>query len=112
MKRLFVVAILLVSLGLPCSAFSELTHSDIEKVREVIKSENAIIQSEMTALKLRLVQKIQESENRLQSELNTQLSARMNDFTLIFGITAGGFWGLFLAICNAYSSQCFEGARK
>ncbi len=91
MKRLFVVAILLVSLGLPCSAFSELTHSDIQKIREVVKTENAIIHSEMTALELRLTQKIQESENRLRSELNDQLSTRLNDFTLIFGITAGAF---------------------
>ena len=108
MKRLFVVAILFV---LPCSAFSELTPSDIDKIREVIKevikSENAIIHSEMTALELRLVQKIQESENRLRSELNTQLSARMNDFTLIFGITAGGFFLLFatLIVANALKGR-------
>lgn len=61
------------------SVHSQLTDKNLEQIREIVKSENAIIQAEMTALELRLTQKIQESGNRLRSELNEHLNARMKD---------------------------------
>ena len=95
MKLLWISATLLM---LSTPAFSELTNEDIDKIREVIKQENAVIQSEMVQLELRITQKIQESENRLRSELNTQLNARMKDFTIVLGMTSGGFFLLFASV--------------
>ncbi|MYE89085.1 hypothetical protein F4X33_08845 [Candidatus Poribacteria bacterium] len=95
MKLLWITATLLI---LSTPAFSELTNEDIDKIREVIKQENAVIQSEMVQLELRITQKIQESENRLRSELNAQLNARMGDFTIVFTVTSGGFFILFATI--------------
>ena len=95
------IGILLVSVvlfGVSFSAFGELTDADIDKIRQVVKAENAIIHADMAAFELRLTQKIQESENRLRSELNAQLNARMNDFTIVFGITSGGFFLLFATV--------------
>ena len=95
--RVILATILVVCLS-TLTAHSQLTDKDLQKIREIIKSENIIIQSEMTALELRLTQRIQESENRLRSELNAQLNARMNDFTIVFGITSGGFFLLFASV--------------
>lgn len=95
MKTIF-TAILLLIITLP--VYSELTNEDIDKIREVIKQENAVIHSEMVQLELRITQKIQESENRLRSELNAQLNARMSDFTIVFAITSGGFFLMFATI--------------
>ena len=95
MKTIF-TAILLLIITFP--VFSELTNEDIDKIREVIKQENAVIQSEMVQLELRITQKIQESENRLRAELNAQLNARMSDFTIVFAITSGGFFLMFATI--------------
>ena len=94
MTRILVALLFILS----TPTFAELTSEDIDKIREVIKQENAVIQSEMVQLELRITQKIQESENRLQSELNAQLNARMNDFTIVFAITSGGFFLMFATI--------------
>ncbi len=63
-----------------------------------LTDDNSKIKAEMTAIELRLTQQIQESENRLRSELNAQLNTRMNDFIIVFGITSGGFFLLFASV--------------
>ena len=95
MKLLWVIlSLLIVSPHL----FAELTDKDIQRIQEVIQAENKKIHADMVAMELKLTQKIQESENRLRSELNAQFNARMNDFTIVFGVVSGGFFLLFAAV--------------
>ena len=63
-----------------------------------LTDDNSKIKAEMTAIELQLTQQIQESENRLRSELNEQLNTRIHDFTIVFGIISGGFFLLFAAV--------------
>ena len=95
MKLLWVILSLLI---VSPHVFAELTDKDIQRIQEVIQAENKKIHADMVAMELKLTQKIQESENRLRSELNSQLNARMGDFTIVFGITSGGFFLLFASI--------------
>lgn len=95
MKYVWLVAVLSI-VSLPISA--GLTDEDIERIREVVKVENQKIHADMVTLELKLAQKIQESENRLRAELNSQLNARIGDFTIVFGIVSGGFFLLFASV--------------
>ena len=95
--RVIITVILAVFL-FTLTAYSQLTDDAPAKIPPIVKVENSKIKAEMTAIELRLTQKIQESENRLRSELNEQLNARIHDFTIVFGIISGGFFLLFAAV--------------
>ena len=93
-----IIAVILAVFLFTLTAYPQLTDDDLSKIRLIVETENSKIKAEMTALELRLTQKIQESENRLRSELNQQLNAKISDFTIVFGIISGGFFLLFAAV--------------
>lgn len=95
--RVIIVVILAVFL-FTLTAYPQLTDDDLAKIRLIVETENSKIKAKITALELQLTQQIQESENRLRSELNQQLNAKISDFTLVFGIISGGFFLLFAAV--------------
>ena len=93
-----IIAVILAVFLFTLTAYSQLTDDDLAKIRLIVETENSKIKAEMTAIELRITQQIQESENRLRSELNQQLNARIHDFTIVFGIISGGFFLLFAAV--------------
>ncbi len=79
----------------PVIGFSELTEKDLEKIRQIVQSEVNTIKQDITEVELRLIEKIRESENRLQSQFNVALDNRTNDIMIIFAVVSMGFFLLF-----------------
>lgn len=96
MKLLTTVVITL--LVIPTIVSSELTEKDLEKIREIVQTEVALIQKDMIAVELRLNEKIRESENRLQTQFSQSLDSRTNGIMIVFAVMSMGFFLLFTAI--------------
>ncbi len=79
----------------PVLTFSELTEKDLEKIRKIVQSEVNTIKQDITEVELRLIEKIRESENRLQTQFNQSLDNRTNSIMIIFAVVSMGFFLLF-----------------
>ncbi len=79
----------------PVVGFSELTEKDLEKIRKIVQSEVNTIKQDITEVELRLIEKILESENRLQTQFNQSLDNRTNSIMIIFAVVSMGFFLLF-----------------
>ena len=75
--------------------FSELTEKDLNKIRQIVQSEVNAIKQDITKVELRLIEKIRESENRLQTQFNQSLDNRTNSIMIIFAVVSMGFFLLF-----------------